>query len=701
MGDGSILSALDEDYKQNIPDDINDSKSFEWFIEEAIDDPYISRSAYQRVSDMFEFYGKDEEMINGRDIYKMVSEDPLDEGKNVFYGDEFHTFVNKYVDILNNGAQDMELKKKLILMAGPVGAAKSHFDRRVREYFEDYTRREEGKMYTFKWKNLTELNTRHKKIQDPREDEVRSPMNQDPLVLLPKGEMKKDIMRQMNDNLDEQYSIKMEQNPDPVSAFYMEKLLEKYDDDISKVLKNHIEIERLVADENRKQAIATFVPQDPKNQDESELTGEFMVSKKEFYGPGDPRAFSYSGAFCNANRGIFSGEELLKLQTEFLYDFLHATEERWIQPRGNNPKVDIDSVIVGRTNMPELKEKADDEKMEAFNSRTLRIDVPYILEYEEESKIYKRSIENSDNDTHIEPHTMEMAGLFAVMSRLEDPDFPDDSSLSDIDISLLEKAKLYNGDELDISGKYDIKKIQDESNEKADLLEGMSGISPRFINEAINYSIMSNNRKGKDFVWPLNVFKHIEQEMPKKGTIKDQDIDNYLDNLEAVKEEYTQRAQNDVRRAIAYDEEEIREMGNKYLDEVAAYIDDTTLKDEFTEQNREPDKKFMRDVEKKIGIRKDMKDSFRRQISNWIARRARKGHTLDPTENENLRKAIEMKSWEDKKQNINLSALVKKADDELEDSEWIENLKNIGYSEGGAREVLNYAGAKIAKEEME
>ncbi len=700
MGE-NLIAEINEDYQQNIPGDMNEEKDFEWYLNEAIEDPYISRSAYQRVSDMFEFYGKDEEVITGRDIYKMVSEDPLDDGENVFYGNEFHDFVNKYVDILKNGAQDMELKKKLILLAGPVGAAKSHFDRRVREYFEDYTRREDGRMYTFKWTNLTELNTKHNKIQDPREDEVKSPMNQDPLALLPKGDLKKEILYQMNENLDESYSIRMDQNLDPVSAFYMEKFLEKYDDDLESVLNNHIEVERLVADENRKEAIATFVPQDPKNQDESELTGEFMVSKKEFYGPGDPRAFSYSGAFCNANRGIFSGEELLKLQTEFLYDFLHATEERWIQPRGNNPKVDIDSVIVGRTNMPELKEKADDEKMEAFNSRTLRIDVPYILEYEEEAKIYERSLKNSDNDTHIEPHTFELAGLFAVMSRLEEPDFPEDSSLSELNIDMLDKAKLYNGDELDVSNKYDIDKIKDESDEMADLIEGMEGISPRFINEAINYAIMENNRKGKDFVSPLNVFRTIENEMPKKGTIKDRDIEHYLDNLEAVKDEYTQRAENDVRRAIAYDEDEITEMGEKYLEEVTAYIDDTTLEDQFTGQKREPDESFMRDVEKKVGVNKDMKDSFRREISNWLARRAHKGEPLDPTENERLRNAIEMKAWDDKKDNINFKSMVKKSDDELEEPEWIENLKKIGYSEGGAREVLNFAGAKIAKEESE
>ncbi len=213
-------------------------------------------------------------------------------------------------------------------------------------------------MYTFRWTNLCDVIP----DQDPADDVVPSPMNQDPLVLLPL-EQREGVIETLNENLDAPYTIRNEQSLDPASSFYMDRLLAYYDDDLQAVLENHVEVIRLIADENKRQSIETFEPKDKKNQDETELTGDVNYSKIAIYGESDPRAFDYSGAFCNANRGIFSGEELLKLQREFLYDFLHATQEQTIKPK-NNPRIDIDQVIVGRTNMPEYRDKKGDEKME-------------------------------------------------------------------------------------------------------------------------------------------------------------------------------------------------------------------------------------------------------------------------------------------------------------------------------------------------
>ena len=192
-------------------------------------------------------------------------------------------------------------------------------------------------------------------------------------MLLP-DEQRESVLEDINGRHDAPYTVRNEQSLDPASEFYMDRLLAHYDDDLKAVLDNHVEVVRLVASENKRQCIETFEPKDKKNQDETELTGDVNYSKIAVYGESDPRAFDYSGAFCNANRGVFSGEELLKLQREFLYDFLHATQEQTIKPK-NNPRIDIDQVIVGRTNMPEYRDKKGDEKMEAFNDRTKRIEI--------------------------------------------------------------------------------------------------------------------------------------------------------------------------------------------------------------------------------------------------------------------------------------------------------------------------------------
>ncbi len=681
------LQSLSEEYRQTIPGDLRKPRSFDWYLRELYTEPHIARSAHQRVADMFDFYGTEYDESLGVVEYKLASKDPVNDGENTFYGHIIHEAIHEFVNKVKSGARGLGPERRILLLLGPVGSGKSDFDSQVRRYFEDYTSRDEGRMYTFRWRNLCDVIH----DQDPADDVVQSPMNQDPIVLLPQRQ-RQGIIDDINERLDAPYTIRNEQALDPASEFYMDRLLAHYDDDLEAVLENHVEVVRLLADENKRQAIETFEPKDKKNQDETELTGDVNYSKIAIYGESDPRAFDYSGAFCNANRGIFSGEELLKLQREFLYDFLHATQEQTIKPK-NNPRIDIDQVIVGRTNMPEYRDKKGDEKMEAFNDRTKRIDFPYVLSYEHEADIYRKMLRNADvPDIRVEPHTLEMAGLFGVLTRIEEPDGS---------IGLLQKAKAYNG-EIDEAEDVDVKKLREEAQEKVDIGEGMDGVSPRFIGDEIAEAIMDSMHRSRTFLSPLTTFNHLEGNLENHGSISADLFDTYYRYLEFVREEYRERAIEDVRHALAYDVDEIQRQGEKYMDHVMAYIDDDTVEDELTGREQQPDEQFLRAVEEKLDLPADRKDDFRQEVANWVSRRAREGSSFDPQDNDRLRRALERKLWEDKKHNINFSALVTSGDmDENERNEWIDALIDQGYSEEGAKEVLEFAGAEVAKSELE
>ena len=686
-GDRATLESLSRQYKESVPEDLREAKSFEWYLDAVYEDPRIARNAHQRVADMFDHYGTDYDEDAGVVEYRMASEDPLHDGENTFYGREVHESIHEFVNKVKSGARGLGPQKRIKLLLGPVGSGKSHFDWMVRRYFEDYTATDAGRMYTFRWTDLGDVI----RDQDPEDDTVVSPMNQDPLVLLPQ-EQRDGVLERLNEHLDAPYTIRNDQTLDPASEFYLDSLLAHYDDDLQAVLENHIEIIRLVASENKRQCVETFEPKDKKNQDETELTGDVNYSKLAIYGESDPRAFDYAGAFCNANRGLFSGEELLKLQREFLYDFLHASQEQTIKPK-NNPRIDIDQVIVGRTNMPEYREKKGDEKMEAFNDRTKRIDFPYVLEYDEEAEIYRKMLRNADvPDMHIEPHALEMAGLFGVLTRITEPDGS---------VSLVQKAKAYNG-EIDESDDIDARKLRENGEEAADIGEGMDGVSARFIGDEIAEAIMDSTHRDRSYLSPLSVFSHFEANLENHGSIPEDNLERYYRYLELVREEYKERAIEDVRHALAYDLEEIQRQGEKYMDHVMAYIDDDTVEDELTGREQEPDETFLRSVEEKLEIPEDRKNDFRQEVSNWVSRRARDGTSFDPQDNDRLRRALERKLWEDKKHNINFSALV--SANELDDDErsaWIDALVNQGYSPEGAREVLEFAGAEVAKSELE
>ena len=686
-GETQTIETLSDRYKESMPSDLRETHDVDWYLRTVYDDPKVARNAHQRLADMFDYYGTTYDEDTGVVEYLLASEDPLHDGQDTFYGREIHEAIHEFVNKVKSGARGLGPEKRILLLLGPVGSGKSAFDRQARRYYEDYTLREEGRIYTFRWTNLCDIIP----DQDPTDDVVTSPMHQDPLVLFPE-EQRKLVIDDLNERLEAPYTIRNDQSLDPASEFYMDKLLAYYDDDLQAVLENHVEIVRLVADENKRQCVETFEPKDKKNQDETELTGDVNYSKIAVYGESDPRAFDYSGAFCNANRGLFSGEELLKLQREFLYDFLHATQEQTIKPK-NNPRIDIDQVIVGRTNMPEYKDKKGDEKMEAFNDRTKRIDFPYVLEYAQEAHIYEKLLRNADvPDIHVEPHALEMAGLFGVLTRIEAPD--NDS------VDLLQKAKAYNG-EVDEAEDVDVKKLREEAASTAELGEGMEGVSPRFIGDEIAEAIMDSMHRDRSFLSPLTVFNHFEENLENHGSIPEDAFELYYRYLELVREEYRERAIEDVRHALAYDVEEIQRQGEKYMDHVMAYIDDDTVEDELTGREQGPDEKFLRAVEEQLDIPEDRKDDFRQEVSNWVSRRAREGSPFDPTDNERLRRALERKLWEDKKHNINFSALVTSGELDEQRTGWIDALMEQGYSREGAKEVLEFAGAEVAKVEME
>ncbi|PSP20045.1 serine protein kinase PrkA, partial [Halobacteriales archaeon QH_10_67_13] len=282
----ATVETLSQAYRETIPEDLREARAFDWYLERVYEDPKIARSANQRVADMFDYYGTEYDEDAGIVEYKMASEDPLHDGENTFYGEVIHEAIHQFVNKIKSGARGLGPERRIMLLLGPVGSGKSNFDAQVRTYFEDYTTREAGRMYTFRWTNLCDVIP----DQDPADDTVRSPMNQDPIVLLP-TEQRESVLAEVNDALEAPYTIRNEQALDPASAFYMDRLLAHYDDDLEAVLENHVEVIRLLADENKRQAVETFEPKDKKNQDETELTGDVNYSKIAIYGESDPRSF--------------------------------------------------------------------------------------------------------------------------------------------------------------------------------------------------------------------------------------------------------------------------------------------------------------------------------------------------------------------------------------------------------------------------
>ncbi len=650
----------------------NWSGSFREYLDLVYEDPALIRNAFQRVYDMIVSYGFDEytEHKERRVRYRFFS-DPDGPGDDAVFG--LDATLMRLVGTLKAAAHGYGPEKRIILLHGPVGSAKSTIARLLKRGLERYSRTDDGALYTFSWI-----------LEDG--SEVPCPMNEEPLKLIPQ-ENRKPILDELNRRFDRGYHLSAPGDLDPMCRWYWNHFLEKHDGDWTKVL-DHVRVRRLLVSEKDRRGIGTFQPKDEKNQDSTELTGDINYRKIAEYGSdSDPRAFNFDGELNIANRGICEFIEILKLDVAFLYDLLGATQEHAIKSK-KFAQTDIDELIIGHTNEPEYKKLQSNELMEAFRDRTVRIDVPYNRTLRNEIKIYKRDFNDAKiRGKHIAPHTVEMAALWAILTRLEDPKKPN--------LSLLQKAKLYNGKTLPGFTEDNINEIKKEA-----LREGMEGISPRYIQDKLSNALVRES--GARCVNPFMVFHELEEGLSHHGLITSEEVrKRYRELLSVVKEEYEDIVKNEVQRAISADEDAIKRLCANYLDNVKAHTQREKVRNPFTGEYEPPDERLMRSIEEKIEIPESRKDDFRREIMNYIGALAVENKVFDYRSNERLHRALDLKLFEDQKDSIKLTSLLSNVVDRGT-QEKIEVVKkrlidNFGYTEESAADVLNYVASIFAR----
>ena len=145
-----------------------------------------------------------------------------------------------------------------------------------------------------------------------------------------------------------------------------------------------------------------------------------------------------NGALNVGNRGIVEFIEVFKNETEYLHAMITATQEKVIPAPGRHGMVYVDTCILAHSNEAEWQKFKADHTNEAILDRIVVVKVPYNLRLSEEVKIYQKIIRNSDFRAHVAPHTLELASMFAILSRLEPTSKCD----------LMTKLRLYNGEEV-------------------------------------------------------------------------------------------------------------------------------------------------------------------------------------------------------------------------------------------------------------
>lgn len=658
--------------------DLNWSGSFEEYLDIVVEKQDVARTAFQRLYDMVMSYGTTTYTEYKKEItHYHFFDDPIEHGKDAIFGLDVH--LQKLVHVFKAGAQRYGPEKRVILLHGPVGSSKSTIARLLKKGLERYSRTHEGALYTFIWKNLGDILEMEPTMPDP--------MHSEPLHLIPL-ERREAVLRMVNKSRDRGRQLFIQGDLNPASRYVYRALMEHYRGDWDRMIKNHIEVRRLILSERDRIGIGTYQPKDEKNQDSTELTGDINYRKIAVYGSdSDPRAFNFDGEFNVANRGIIEFIEVLKLDVAFLYDLLTASQEHKIKPK-KFAQCDIDEVIIGHTNEPEFKKLQSNEFMEALRDRTIKIDVPYITKLKEEIRIYEKDF-NAETvpHIHIAPHTLEMAAMWAILTRLEEP--------KKANLTLMQKLKLYNGKTTQQFTEDNIKELRKEAKR-----EGMEGISPRYIQDKISNALVID--KGGGCINPFIVLNELESGLKTHSLINDDETrKHYREMLSEVKREYEDMVKHEVQRAISADETAIDKLCGNYIDNVKAYVQREKVRNPFTGADEEPDERLMRAIEEKIDISESRKDDFRREIMNYIGALALEGKSFDFRTNERLHKALELKLFEDQKDTIKLTSLVSNVVDRETQAkiDVVKNrlIKNYGYCEICSSDALAFVASIFAR----
>lgn len=615
--------------------------SFRDYFELVTQNPRVAQLSHARINDM----------VHARGIEKL-NEGTRDEvARYNFFAAELFGIeepIARIVEYFKSAAQRLEVRKRILLLMGPVGGGKSTIVTMLKRGLEEWTRTEGGAVFAIK----------------------DCPMHEEPLHLIP---------QELRSEIEKHYGIYIEGDLCPQCRYALEHEYGGRHEDVR--------VHRVVFSEKERVGIGTFSPSDPKSQDITELTGSIDLSTIGEVGvESDPRAYRFDGELNIANRGLMEFVEMLKVDEKFLYSLLTLSQEQNIKT-GRFAMIYADEVILSHTNENEYISFAGNRKSEALQDRIILVRVPYNLRVSQEERIYYKLLNQSEvlRNVHIAPNTLRVAAMFAVMTRLEEP------KRQNVDI--VKKMKLYDGEDVEGYKSKDVRELKDET-----VREGMDGISPRYIINRLSSALV---RDGVTCINPIDALRAIKDGFEQHTGISPDQRDRYLNLISAARKEYDELAKVEVQRAFVYSFEEMaRTMCNNYLDNVEAYCNKERIKDPITEEEMDPDEQLMRSIEEQIGISENAKNTFRQEILIRISSYARKGRSFEYNSHERLKEAIEKKIFADLKDVVKITTSAKTPDpDQLRRiNEVVDRLvKEHGYCPVCANELLTYVGTLLSR----
>jgi predicted Ser/Thr protein kinase len=237
--------------------------TFAQYFEIATKKPQVSRLSHERIYHMINDAGV-ETTRSGEPHYKFFDQE--------IFGIEKP--LQQIVDYFHSAAQRLEVRKRVLLLMGPVGGGKSTIVYLLKRGLEAYTRTPDGAVYAIK----------------------DCPMHEEPLHLIPND---------LREDVEKEFGLYIEGDLCPHCRYMVDTHYQGHIEDVP--------VKRITFSEKYRTGIGTFTPSDPKSQDISELVGGIDLSTIGEVGvESDPRAYRFDGELNIANRGVMEFVEMLK-----------------------------------------------------------------------------------------------------------------------------------------------------------------------------------------------------------------------------------------------------------------------------------------------------------------------------------------------------------------------------------------------------
>jgi serine protein kinase len=640
MASFDILKAAEEVRQQT--DKLRWEGSFAAYLDLIKDNPKVADLSHARVYDMI-MAGGTEDSPDGRRDYKFF------EGE--IFGLE-RTLTQLVEEYFAPAARRLDIRKRILMLVGPVGGGKSTLVTLLKKGMEKYSRTDEGAIYAIKG----------------------CPMHEEPLHLIP-DELREDFRKE--------YGVYIEGDLCPVCRYRVET---EWKGDIASV-----PVHRITLSERDRRGVGTFKPADPKSQDVAELTGSVNIQAlAELGNESDPRAYNFDGELNIANRGVMEFIEMLKAEKRFLYELNTVAGEQRIKA-SRFALIYADLVVLAHTNEYEYNSYFGNKENEAMIDRIFVVKVPYNLKLGEEVRIYEKLIGQSQiseeridlTHIHIAPYTLRVAAMFAILTRLK----PSKKH----GVTPMTKLKLYDGEKQ--VGDWDQKHVRELQEEFQD--EGMQGVSPRFVMNRLSAALVRGN---KTVITPIDALRSLRDGLQEIAS-SEEEYRRLLGFLDETRRDYDEIAKKEVQRAFVYSyEQSAKTLLDNYLDNVDAFCNRSKVKDPITSEDVDPDERLMRSIEEQIGISENAKREFREGIMRSVASVSRRGGAFGVGSDERLKEALEKKLFSDLKDIVKITTSTKTPDaDQLKRiNEVVERLCNEhGYNPVSANELLKYVGTLL------